>query len=141
MKHLIDYSKSFLGVPYKWGGNTPMDGLDCSALVLNLLGSVGVGPKYDTTAEGLYQYFLKNGDKCSEKPGSLSFYGTPEKKTHIGFCIDHFRMIEAGGGGSKVINLEEAVKCQAYVKMSLIHRRKDFMGCLMPRYPQDMFNL
>lgn len=40
VKHLIKEAKKFLGVPYKYGGNSK-SGLDCSGLVVNAFQAVG----------------------------------------------------------------------------------------------------
>lgn len=36
------YSLQFQGTPYKWGGNDPRNGIDCSAFVKFLYGKIGV---------------------------------------------------------------------------------------------------
>lgn len=39
---LIDLAKSFIGVPYKYGGTTPTVGFDCSGFVKFIYGNFGV---------------------------------------------------------------------------------------------------
>src|SRR5947209_1850760 len=39
---LANYSLEFKGTPYKWGGNDPSKGIDCSAFVKFLYGQIGV---------------------------------------------------------------------------------------------------
>lgn len=39
---LIDLAKSFIGVPYKYGGSTPSVGFDCSGFVKFIYGNFGV---------------------------------------------------------------------------------------------------
>lgn len=39
---MAQYSLAFKGTPYKWGGNDPMNGIDCSAFVKFLYGKIGV---------------------------------------------------------------------------------------------------
>ncbi len=39
---LADYSLNFIGTPYRWGGNDPLSGIDCSAFVKFLYGKIGV---------------------------------------------------------------------------------------------------
>jgi len=47
------YSLEFKGVPYKWGGNDPSTGIDCSGFVKYLYGKIGVSlPR--TAAEQVY---------------------------------------------------------------------------------------
>ena len=39
---IADYSLKFTGTPYKWGGNDPTKGIDCSGFVKFLYGQIGV---------------------------------------------------------------------------------------------------
>lgn len=39
---IAEYSLNFTGTPYKWGGNDPNKGIDCSAFVKYLYGQIGV---------------------------------------------------------------------------------------------------
>lgn len=47
------YAQEFKGTPYKWGGNDPLKGIDCSGFVKFLYGQIGVSlPR--TAAEQVY---------------------------------------------------------------------------------------
>lgn len=39
---VANYGLNFQGAPYKWGGNDPVNGIDCSAFVKFLYGQIGV---------------------------------------------------------------------------------------------------
>jgi cell wall-associated NlpC family hydrolase len=39
---VAQYSLNYTGTPYKWGGNDPLNGIDCSAFVKYLYGQIGV---------------------------------------------------------------------------------------------------
>lgn len=39
---VASYATKFEGTPYKWGGNDPLHGIDCSAFVKYLYGQIGV---------------------------------------------------------------------------------------------------
>jgi len=39
---VANYSLNFRGTPYKWGGNDPMNGIDCSGFVKFLYGKIGL---------------------------------------------------------------------------------------------------
>lgn len=136
MQILKDYAISLLGTPYIWAGDDPIKGFDCSGLVIELLQSVGVLPRgYDNTAQGLYEKFDREGIASELGFGSLAFFGKSLKEiTHIGFMIDNFRMIEAGGGGSKTITLEQAAKHNAFVRIRPINWRKDIVTIIKPKY-------
>lgn len=135
MNHLITYAMSFVGTPYRWGGDDAMAGFDCSGLVQEILASAGIDPVGDQTAQALYNYFDIHGSHNVWGPGALAFYGESVTKiTHIAFCIDQFRMIEAGGGGSKTNTLDDAIKQNSYIRMRLIKARKDLVSVIKPRY-------
>lgn len=136
MQTLSKYALSFLHQPYRWGGDDPLAGFDCSGLVQEILkGGAGFLFSTDMTAHDLY-VFLKTGKEKPAVPqqGALAFFGTEAKIVHVGFCIDSFRMIEAGGGGSKTLTTEDAIKQNAFVRMRPIQTRKDFVGCYLPDY-------
>src|SRR4030042_825630 len=51
----VRYAWGFLGLPYRWGGDDPIKGFDCSGLIVELLQGVGLLPHgTDLTASGLY---------------------------------------------------------------------------------------
>ncbi len=39
---IANYSLKFIGTPYKWGGNDPNAGIDCSGFVKQMYGTIGV---------------------------------------------------------------------------------------------------
>jgi cell wall-associated NlpC family hydrolase len=128
------YALQFVGLPYRWGGDDPMDGFDCSGLVQEVLQAAGIDPPGDQTAHGLYTYFKTMGLRSGRELGALAFYGSREKITHVGFCLDSRSMLEAGGGGSKTTSLEGAAKQNAYIRIRPIEGRKDLVTCIVPDY-------
>lgn len=135
MELLVLYAMSFVGIPYKWGGANPMTGLDCSGLVQIILESAGEDPPKDQTAQALFDHFSDNGRWGIWKPGALAFYGRGMKSiTHVGFMVDQHRMIEAAGGGSRIRSAQDARNHDAYVKMSLITKRRDLQAVIRPYY-------
>lgn len=131
---LYDYAMSFVGLPYIWGGDDPINGLDCSGLCIELLKSAGVFPHAeDTTADGLYRYFAAQRTK-SPMFGTLVFFGS-DHPTHVGFCLNASTMLEAGGGGSKTTSRADAALQNAFVRIRPISNRKDLIGYAHPPYP------
>lgn len=137
METLRRYALSFLGLPYRWGGDDPVLGFDCSGLVQELLASVGMDPPGDQTAEALREYFSVHGKASAPAMGALLFFGKPGAATHIAMAIDGWRMIEAGGGGSKTNTEADAARQNAYVRIRPIANRRDLIAVLMPSYPAD----
>lgn len=131
---LINYAKSFLGLPYIWGGDDPIKGFDCSGLIQEILESVGIDPPGDQTAHQLYEHFKKVGTICPPEKGALVFFGSMDKVTHIALCLDELHMLEAGGGGSKCLTRDDAAIQNAFVRIRPIARRKDKVCFIMPKY-------
>ena len=111
-----------------------MQGYDCSGLAQEILASVGEDPAGDQTAHSLYRHFLRYGKSGVKEAGALAFYGSATKISHVGFCIDQFRMVEAGGGGSAVKTVEDAARKNAYIRIRPITFRSDLIDTIMPQY-------
>lgn len=130
-----------LGIPYKWGGKTPIGGLDCSGLVEELLRSAGMLGSEIDSAQMIYNILSPKAMSSNKGPGALIFFGASIKQiSHIGFMIDEFRMIEAGGGTAAVKDLATAIEHSAYVKIRPISHRNDCVAIIMPSYPLWVLN-
>lgn len=134
---LYDYSLSFFGLPYIWGGEGPV-GYDCSGLVQAILRYARIDPPGDQTADALYRIFLKDGIPNYLGLGSIAFFGSTDFIHHVGFCFDTRVMISASGGGSHVRTQEVARRMNASVKIEPIRHRPDFVGCIMPIYQLNL---
>lgn len=138
IEHLVDYALSFVGTPYRWGGDDPMSGFDCSGLTQEILAAAGEDPVGDQTAHTLYLHFKRYGIiraiDADPEAGDLAFYGTNFRITHVGFCIDSYCMVEAGGGGRRTRTEKDAETQNAYVRLRPIRRRSDLVAILSPHY-------
>jgi len=130
----IDYAMQFVGIPYIWGGNNPVEGFDCSGFVQEVLASMGLDPKGDQTAQALFNHFLEHGQLLeSPEAGSLVFYGKDASKiSHVSFCINEWQIIEAGGGGRNCRTSQDAAAAGAYVRVRSIDARADIVSCIYP---------
>lgn len=135
MQHIIDYAKSFLGVPYKFGSNNINDGgIDCSGFVCELLRAAGELGKEDLSAQGIYERLEGNASLVGG-PGSILFFGESVTKiTHVAFALDNYLMIEAGGGDASTQDIKIAAKQNAMVRIRTLKWRKDLVASLKPRY-------
>lgn len=135
MNELYKKALSFYGKPYIWGNNGPF-AFDCSGLVQGILRSWSKDIIYpwDQTADELYLYFLGNGELNKRGTGALAFFGSTDKVTHVGWCMDDLIMINASGGSSEVTSLELAKVHNAYVKIEPIDMRKNLIAVIMPLY-------
>lgn len=135
MELLKLYALRFVGTPYTWGGDDSIYGYDCSGFVQELLASVGMDPPGDQTAQGLFNHFEKNAKWNSYGIGALAFYGKSVTQIiHVAMMLDQWRIIEAGGGGSKTLTREDAAKHNAYIRIRHIKSRPDLVAVLKPQY-------
>ncbi len=119
-------------IPYKWGGASPLEGLDCSGAVQIFLDYWGLDPKGDQTAQGLFDHFYEVSEPVKDL-GALVFYGQgPEKITHVGMMLNSHQVVEAAGGGSSTVNLQTAVKQNAYIRVRKFDYRDDVVAILKP---------
>lgn len=123
----------FLGLPYRWGGDDPLQGFDCSGFVIEILKSVGVLPRVgDWTAHGLWERY-KNNVVERPKEGDLVFWNRSDSRViHVEMCIDQFFSIGASSGGATTITIEDAIKKNAYIKVRPFRSRPSIAGFLDP---------
>jgi hypothetical protein len=119
--------ESYLGVPYLWGGDDPLAGVDCSGLALEGLKAVGlVSRELDTTADGLLHQVFKDQTPVTNvnqlRPGMLVFWGSPIRHVEIVWAVfpDRVLTIGASGGGNATVDRAAAIKQNAYVKIRRI---------------------
>lgn len=137
MDLLQSYMMSFVGLPYRWGGDDPIRGYDCSGLTQEFLASVNMDPPGDQTAQGLYAFFAKPENNMGDIKGcgALCFYGKSVSEiTHVAMMYDSVSIVEAGGGGSKTTSEEAAAEQNAFVRVRRFDHRKDLVAIKMPRY-------
>jgi len=128
---LMMYFQSCLNLPYRWGGNNPVDGFDCSGFIQEALAVIGKDPVGDQTSHGLYEIFKLDGViKKNASFGALLFFGNEYKIKHVAIALNETTMIEAGGGGSRVTDLENAIKYNAFVRVRPIARRSDLVAVI-----------
>lgn len=124
----------FLNIPYRWGGDDPINGYDCSGLIQDLYAMVGIDPSGDQTAQALYDHFKVRSKEGPRDTGALVFFGRSLSQiTHVGMIIEGQVMIEAGGGGSKTISHEVAAAMNAFVRLRPFNTRSDVVALLMPK--------
>ena len=112
-----------------------MAGMDCSGLVIVILHAADIirDIRFDTTAQGLYKMFEKA--KVAPSFGALSFYGRDLNQiSHVGFCLSEKMMVHAASGDSSVVDRTSAEAKNAFVRVSPVTYRRDYLISVMPPY-------
>jgi len=92
---------SLVGIRYRYGGNSPEQGLDCSGLVRYVFREAG-GPDLPRTS----QEMSRRGepvDKQDLQPGDLVFFNTLNRAfSHVGIYLGNNQFIHAPSAGRNV---------------------------------------
>lgn len=99
---VIALAKRFLGLPYLWGGNTPL-GIDCSGFVQLAYGLNGVQLLRDANLQ-YAQPDLQPVGREDLEPGDLVFFGQ-ERITHVGLYIGAGDFIHATTHGRPIVQI------------------------------------
>jgi cell wall-associated NlpC family hydrolase len=92
---------SLIGTPYRWGGNTPQSGFDCSGLVVYVVKNTRQKTLPRTSSEmGKYGKPLQAE---SPAPGDLVFFNTlGDRHSHVGIYVGAGRFVHAPSTGGTV---------------------------------------
>ncbi len=89
---IAETAKRFVGIPYKWGGNTVTDGMDCSGFTKAVYNLCGLS--IPRTADSQFREgYPVDIDELSE--GDLVFFGTGGRATHVGIYTGDGKMVHA----------------------------------------------
>jgi cell wall-associated NlpC family hydrolase len=98
---LVMQAMGFLGVPYRYGGNSPETGLDCSGLV-RLVYEQSLGKVLPRRAADQAQASVAI-DSNELRPGDLVFFNTMRRAfSHVGIYVGDGKFIHAPSSGGKV---------------------------------------
>jgi cell wall-associated NlpC family hydrolase len=88
-----------VGRPYRYGGNTPGSGFDCSGLVYYSHQSAGIAVPRSSKLQ-LRQ--IRRVRYSEIKPGDLLFYKISNKPSHVAIYIGNGKFVHAPSSGKKV---------------------------------------
>lgn len=92
---------SLVGVPYRWGGNTPDAGFDCSGLVRYVVARAADVELPRTTAD-----MSQRGEEVEPDavaPGDLIYFNTTGRPhSHVGIYVGNYRFVNAPSTGGTV---------------------------------------
>ena len=91
-----------VGTPYRWGGNTPQSGFDCSGLVDYVYrDAAGIG--LPRTADAMESLDLPAVARDRLQPGDLVFFrGKGRRVGHVGIYVGEGRFVHAPNEGGTV---------------------------------------
>lgn len=97
-EQLCQYAKTFIGVPYVYGGSLPETGFDCSGFTKYVYAHFGI------TIPRLKQYEAgRRVEKADLQPGDLVFFNTTGVSiSHVGLYIGYGQFIHAPTVGKSV---------------------------------------
>jgi len=97
---MMQIAKSTIGAPYKWGGNNPQRGFDCSGL-MSYVHKNALGLKIPRTA-AKQRDNSRTINFAQLQPGDMLFFKTGKKSNHVGVYIGNRKFIHAPSSGKRV---------------------------------------
>ncbi|MFH1454451.1 MAG: C40 family peptidase [Armatimonadota bacterium] len=110
---IIQSAKSYLGVPYKWGGTTGY-GFDCSGFTMTMFRKYGINIRRCADEQYYQGYYVSRSEML---PGDLVFFSTyMAGPSHVGIYLGGSKFIHASSrGGVKISSLNEAYYSSCYL--------------------------
>ncbi|WP_243371451.1 NlpC/P60 family protein [Geotalea sp. SG265] len=108
-------AERFVGIPYRWGGDTVVDGMDCSGFARAVYNLCGVNIPRSSREQ------FRVGDNVSRadlKDGDLVFFGNSETEiNHVGIYIGDGRFVHAPRRGDdiKISGMDEAYFVKRFI--------------------------
>ena len=100
-EEIVRTARSFIGVPYLWGGNSPETGFDCSGLMVACYQLNGL--ELPRTSQEQFRTGIPIS-RGSLAKGDLVFFATSggEKASHVGIYVGEGCFIHASGKGKNI---------------------------------------
>jgi cell wall-associated NlpC family hydrolase len=114
-RDLVLHAMGFLGVHYKYGGNSPETGFDCSGLV-NYVFSQALGLVLPRDTQSI-SHSGQSITRDELQPGDLVFFNTLRRPfSHVGIYLGDQRFIHAPsrGGQVEIVSMDDRYWQQRY---------------------------
>ncbi len=108
MNELALYALSLEGTPYKYGGNSPETGFDCSGFV-NYVFKQSLGKTLPRSTQQISKVGVSQSEEWL-RPGDLVFYNTQHRRySHVGIYLGDGQFIHSPSTGKtvSVVNMNE----------------------------------
>ena len=93
---------ALVGTPYRWGGNTPAGGFDCSGLV-NYIYREATGRQLPRTSHAMAAMDGRNVRRMTQlASGDLVFFASSGSISHVGVYVGKGRFVHAPNSGGTV---------------------------------------
>lgn len=92
-QNVVNYALSFLGGPYRYGGNDPRTGVDCSGFTRYVLGNAAGVQMLRSSGSQATQGIPVSADQM--RPGDLLFYGGSGGINHVALYIGSGKIVHA----------------------------------------------
>jgi cell wall-associated NlpC family hydrolase len=92
---------ALVGTPYRWGGNTPESGFDCSGLV-GYVYRDAAGLTLPRTSRAMSEIERRKLAADSLQPGDLVFFDSGRDVGHVGIYVGERRFVHAPNSGGTV---------------------------------------
>lgn len=94
------YAVGLVGTPYRYGGNTPDSGFDCSGLIAHVYqSSAGVLPPRTVAS---MQFWGQPVSSDNIRSGDLVFFAQSDVASHAGIYVGEGRFVHAPSTGGEV---------------------------------------
>jgi len=99
-KRMVQIATNTIGSPYRWGGNNPSEGFDCSGL-MSYVHKNALGMKIPRTA-AQQRDNSRTISYAQLQPGDMLFFKTGKKSNHVGIYIGKRKFVHAATGSKHV---------------------------------------
>ncbi|HLK55494.1 MAG TPA: C40 family peptidase [Chthonomonadaceae bacterium] len=112
-QHLADTAIAYLGCPYKWGGDSPKTGMDCSGLIVAACKQWGISMPHSVVEQ------FKQGKPVARdqlQPGDIVFFKDTYKPglSHVAMYVGDNRYVAAGDEKAGVVMFEFGPEGEAH---------------------------